>query len=44
MLITSTIQATDGSRMSKSKGNTIDPLDLIDRFGADAVRAWAAAV
>ncbi len=44
VLITSTIQATDGSRMSKSKGNTVDPLDLIDKFGADAVRAWAAAV
>jgi valyl-tRNA synthetase len=44
VLITSTIQAIDGSRMSKSKGNTIDPLDLIDKFGADAVRAWAAAV
>ena len=24
--------------MSKSKGNIIDPLDLIDRFGADALR------
>jgi valyl-tRNA synthetase len=44
VLITSTIQATDGSRMSKSKGNTVDPLDLIDKYGADAVRAWAAAV
>jgi valyl-tRNA synthetase len=44
VLITSTIQATDGSRMSKSKGNTIDPLDLIDKYGADALRAWAAAV
>jgi valyl-tRNA synthetase len=44
VLITSTIQASDGSRMSKSKGNVIDPLDLIDKHGADAVRAWAAAV
>src|SRR6202140_4256766 len=44
VVITSTIQATDGSRMSKSKGNTVDPLDLIDNSGADAVRAWAAAV
>ncbi|RYD86791.1 MAG: valine--tRNA ligase, partial [Sphingomonadales bacterium] len=32
------VRAADGSKMSKSKGNTVDPLGLIDRFGADALR------
>lgn len=27
-----------GQKMSKSKGNTVDPFDLFDRFGADATR------
>jgi len=27
-----------GQKMSKSRGNIIDPLDLIDRYGCDAVR------
>ena len=27
-----------GEKMSKTKGNVIDPLDVIDEFGADAVR------
>jgi len=32
------VRAVDGSKMSKSKGNTVDPLGLIDQFGADALR------
>lgn len=36
--IYATILAKDGSRMSKSKGNGVDPMDLIERYGADAMR------
>jgi valyl-tRNA synthetase len=36
--INSTILAADGRRMSKSLGTGVDPLDLIDRYGADATR------
>jgi valyl-tRNA synthetase len=36
--ITSIIQAADGRRMSKSLGTGINPLDLIDRHGADGTR------
>ena len=32
-----------GQKMSKSKGNVVDPLDLIDRYGADALRFTLAA-
>jgi methionyl-tRNA synthetase len=30
----------DGQKMSKTLGNTIDPIDLVDRYGADAVRYY----
>ncbi|MCW5723922.1 MAG: valine--tRNA ligase [Maricaulaceae bacterium] len=33
-----------GQKMSKSKGNVIDPLELVDEFGADAVRFTLAAL
>src|SRR5262249_11296427 len=33
-----------GAKMSKSKGNVIDPLELIDEFGADALRFTLAAM
>ncbi len=32
------VRAADGSKMSKSKGNSVDPLGLIDQYGADALR------
>ncbi|WP_308623357.1 valine--tRNA ligase [uncultured Enorma sp.] len=38
VVIYPTILAKDGSRMSKSKGNGVDPMDLIDKYGADAMR------
>jgi valyl-tRNA synthetase len=36
--IHSVIQAPDGRRMSKSLGTGIDPLEIIDKYGADATR------
>jgi valyl-tRNA synthetase len=38
VFIHGTILTKDGQRMSKSKGNGIDPLDLIDQYGADGTR------
>jgi valyl-tRNA synthetase len=34
------IQTADGKRMSKSKNNAIDPLVMIEKYGADANRFW----
>jgi leucyl-tRNA synthetase len=34
------VLATDGTAMSKSKGNTVDPDHLIEKYGADAVRLY----
>jgi leucyl-tRNA synthetase len=39
-LLTQGMVLKDGSKMSKSKGNTVDPQELIDRFGADTVRLF----
>ncbi|MEM9733475.1 MAG: valine--tRNA ligase [Pseudomonadota bacterium] len=32
------VRDKDGQKMSKSKGNVVDPLDLMDEYGADALR------
>lgn len=36
------ILGPDGNKMSKSKGNVIDPDELVERLGADTVRAYLA--
>jgi len=39
-LLTQGMVLKDGSKMSKSKGNTVDPQELVDRYGADTVRLF----
>jgi valyl-tRNA synthetase len=38
------VRDAQGQKMSKSKGNTVDPLGLIDKYGADALRFTLAAM
>ncbi len=40
-LLTQGMVLKDGSKMSKSRGNTVDPQELIDRYGADTVRLFS---
>ena len=42
--ITSLVRDSHGQKMSKSKGNVVDPLELIDEIGADAFRFTLAAL
>ncbi len=39
-LLTQGMVLKDGSKMSKSKGNTVDPQQLIEQYGADTVRVF----
>jgi leucyl-tRNA synthetase len=40
-LLTQGMVLKDGAKMSKSKGNTVDPQSLIERYGADTVRLFS---
>ncbi|MCB1584252.1 MAG: class I tRNA ligase family protein, partial [Xanthomonadales bacterium] len=40
-LLTQGMVLKDGAKMSKSKGNTVDPQELIDQYGADTVRLFS---
>ena len=39
-LLTQGMVLKDGSKMSKSKGNTVDPQEMVERYGADTVRLF----
>ena len=38
MYRTGLVRDANGQKMSKTKGNVIDPLDVVDQFGSDALR------
>ncbi|MDD3474940.1 MAG: valine--tRNA ligase [Candidatus Dojkabacteria bacterium] len=40
IFLTGMILAPDGSKMSKSKGNGVEPQYIFDKYGADALRLW----
>jgi valyl-tRNA synthetase len=42
--ITGLVRDAEGPKLSKTKGNVIDPLDLVERYGADALRFTLAAM
>ncbi|MHC1716579.1 MAG: valine--tRNA ligase [Candidatus Dojkabacteria bacterium] len=40
VFLTGMILAPDGSKMSKSKGNSVEPNEVFEKYGADALRLW----
>ena len=44
VIVTGTVVDKNGQKMSKTKGNVVDPLVLFDKFGVDATRAYLASV
>jgi len=42
--LTGLVRDAEGQKMSKTKGNTVDPLELVEEFGADALRFTLAAL
>ncbi|MGI6631850.1 MAG: isoleucine--tRNA ligase [Bacillota bacterium] len=44
VLVNDLVLDKDGQKMSKSRGNVVDPWDMIDKFGVDALRWYLIAV
>ncbi len=44
VMVNALVRDEQGAKMSKTKGNVVDPLELIDEYGADAVRFTMAAL
>ena len=42
--LTGLVRDAEGQKMSKTKGNTLDPLELVEEYGADAIRFTLAAL
>jgi len=42
VLINGMVRGEDGRKMSKSLGNVVEPDEALEKFGADAIRQWAA--
>lgn len=41
IMVSGFVQDPKGNKMSKSKGNVVDPKKVVDEYGADALRYWA---